>query len=118
MIVYASNAQKFSTQFQKRSQAGRVKFETPRRNFAQQVSNKVLKNIVDDELSFSKSLLKHMIPISVSIDKKAKGFKKIIPLTISFDTDLVGVVDDVEVYTSTDNDRDRDRDNDAVLRDE
>jgi hypothetical protein len=84
MIVLASQNPMFGAKFSKRAQKGRDVFETPRRNFSKDVS-KDIKRIVDDEVSFSKALLKHMVPVTISIDKNATGLKKLIPIDISLD---------------------------------
>ena len=84
MMVCASQTPSFGAKFSKRAQKGRDAFETPRRNFSKDVT-KDIKRIVDDEVSFSKALLKHMIPVTVSIDKNATGLKKLIPIDITLD---------------------------------
>ena len=66
----------------KRAQRGRKVYETPRKNTASRLQGDLSK-IAKDELEFSKSILKHIIPVEVSIDKDATGIKKLIPLNIN-----------------------------------
>ena len=75
-----------SANFNKRVQQGRDKFEKPRMVTKKRLQDEVSK-IVSDEVQFSKSLLKQMIPLEISIDKKATGLKKIIPLNFEFVTE-------------------------------
>jgi hypothetical protein len=75
-----------SGNFSKRVQQGRDKFEKPRQVTKKRLQDDVSK-IVSDEVQFSKSLLKQMIPLEISIDKKATGLKKFIPLNFEFITD-------------------------------
>jgi hypothetical protein len=81
-----------SNKFSKRLENGRKKFEHNR--------NASLKNLKDDiskiakqEVEFSKSLIKQMIPLEISIDKNATGLRKLIPLNIS-------IINDEESNTS------------------
>ena len=108
MITYALN-KPFGKSFSKRSQKGRDKFETPRQKYVDSIG-KDLKRIVDTELSFSKSLIKHMIPVNVSIDKNATGIKKFIPIDITLDIEEDPVEFTEVVYDN--------KENDAVLNDE
>jgi hypothetical protein len=85
-----------SNKFSKRLENGRKKFE-PNRNAS-------LKNLKDDfskiakqEVEFSKSLIKQMIPLEISIDKNATGLRKLIPLNIS-------IINDEESNTSSTSD--------------
>ena len=99
--ISASSA---NSNFNKRIQQGRDKFEKPRQVTKKRLQDDVSK-IVSDEVQFSKSLLKQMIPLEISIDKKATGLKKIIPLNFEFITDdnrVASVVEEPYVNDASD----------------
>jgi hypothetical protein len=72
--------------FTDHAKRGRDKFEVPRKAVALRI-NSDLKSIAKEELVFAKSLIKHIIPIKVTVDKEAKGLKVIIPINIEYEED-------------------------------
>ena len=75
-----------SSNFAKRVQQGRDRFEKPR-PVSKKLIQEQMSKIVRDEVQFSKSLLKQMIPLDISIDKNATGLKKIIPVNFALAKD-------------------------------
>lgn len=105
------NGKKLSD-FNKRVQAGRARFEKPR-NEKSKILQGDLAKIFKDEVAFSKAFLQQIVPIQVSIDKDAKGLKKLVPVTLK-------IVDFDEDNTPIDNGNDNDNgsENDAYLVDQ
>jgi len=81
-----------SNKFSKRLENGRKKFE-PNRNASLKNLKDDISKIAKQEVEFSKSLIKQMIPLEISIDKNATGLRKLIPLNIS-------IINDEESNTS------------------
>ena len=81
LTIVASSSNPFS-RFAKRAQNGRKKFEEPRNASVKNLNND-LKKIAKEEVEFSKSVLKQIIPVEIFIDKNAKGIRKLIPLNIT-----------------------------------
>ena len=81
MLVLAAASPNPFQKFVKRAQNGRTRFEAPRTVSVKNLKENVQK-IAKEELDFSKSLLKQIIPVDITIDKDAKGLRKLIPLTI------------------------------------
>lgn len=91
MLVYASQMQNPFSKFVKRAQDGRKKLE-PLRTASVKTLKDDFSKIAKEEVEFSKSILKQIIPVDVSIDKNAKGLRKLVPLNISItDTDAPNV---------------------------
>ena len=104
-----------SSNFNKRVQQGRERLEKPRPVSKKRLQEEMSK-IVKDEVQFTKSVLKHIIPVDISIDKKATGLKKLIPLNIEMINDDVVPSSNInEVYVNETSDAILVDDNDAML---
>ena len=94
--------------FVKGAQNSRKNFE-PLRNASVKTLRDDLKKIAKTEVEFSKSILKQIIPLDISIDKNAKGLRKLIPLNISL------IDDEPAVKSNTEYDGVLYQENEAVL---
>jgi len=82
MSTVVSSFNSFKDNAGKRIQRNRDIFETKRKLVSKRLQGDV-KQIAAEELEFSKTILKRMFPIEISIDKNAKGVKKLIPVNFS-----------------------------------
>jgi len=87
MLTIHANASFNSPKFNpgKRIQQGRDRYEKSRSLTAKRIQDD-LRKIAKNEVEFSKSLIKHIVPVDISIDKNATGLKKLIPLNIAIQT--------------------------------
>jgi hypothetical protein len=120
MFVLASQSQSQNSKspfskFTKRAQDGRKKLE-PLRTASVKNLKDDLNKIAKEELEFSKSLFKQIIPVDISINKNAKGIHKLVPLNISFndDTYINKKYFDGTIFDDIDNSDDT---NDAIIVD-
>jgi len=95
-----------------RVKQNREKFESRRALTQKRLQGDVGK-IAKEEIEFSKSLFKQMIPVEVkvSVDKNAEGFKKMIPISFK----IIGL-EDFYVAPTPEKDTNKEKDTEDVKR--
>jgi hypothetical protein len=82
MKVFCANKpnwQDLGKRVERRVSQGRERFEKTRPVTTKRFNND-LRTIAADELEFSKSIIRHIIPVELKFDKNATGIKKLIPI--------------------------------------
>lgn len=117
-----SSFNNFKDNASKRIQRNRDIFETKRKLVSKRLQGDV-KQIAAEELEFSKTIFKRMFPIEISIDKNAKGVRKLIPVNFSmvefdeWENDVQGPTSDLRDKPSSSSTSSQSKISDAFLDD-